>query len=145
MKRQYGEGVRGARSSSEYRRGVYAALIVGTTPPISFAESFSIRQFLFFIYLLLDRSIPLPLNKSIYPSIVYRLSVIHVFTTRQSTASSIPRSPLFLDIIAFGNTAFVLTLLPFFFFDLIVLFYYPCFFIAVPFYICLKVVGERLG
>lgn len=31
-------------------RGVYAALIVGT-PPISFAESFSIRQFLFFIYL----------------------------------------------------------------------------------------------
>lgn len=43
----YGEGVRGARSSSEYRRGVYAALIVGTNPPHLFAESFSIRQFLF--------------------------------------------------------------------------------------------------
>lgn len=28
----YGEGVRGARSSSGYRRGVYAALIVGTNP-----------------------------------------------------------------------------------------------------------------
>lgn len=136
MKRQYGEGVRGARSSSEYRRGVYAALIVGTPPPISFAE------FLFIFYLINPPSLPF-INQ-----FIRRLSSIrHTrLTARQSTASSIPRSPLFLDIIAFGNTAFVLTLFfPFFFFDLIV-FYYPCFFfIAVLFYICLKVVGERLG
>lgn len=47
-------------------------------------------------------------------------------TARQLTASSIPRSPLFLDIIVFSNTAFVLT--RFFF-----LIYFFIYFIAVLF------------
>lgn len=111
---------RGACFSSEYRRGVYAALIVGTQ--FSFAAiQHSTKTFLFFF----SHFINPPSNPI---SIVHRSIHSRFFfcTARQLTASSIPRSPLFLDIIVFSNAAFVLT--RFFF-----LIYFFIYFIAVLF------------
>lgn len=122
---------RGACSSSEYRRGVYAALIVGTQ--FSFAAiQHSTKTFLFlflFSHFINPPSSPI--------SIVHRSIHSRFFfcTARQLTASSIPRSPLFLDIIVFSNTAFVLTR----FFFLIYFFYI---FHSGAFFIARKLSGK---
>lgn len=111
----YGEGVRGARSSSEYRRGVYAALIVGTNPPHLFAESFSIRQFLFYFYFLFDQSSHPPPSHSQINLSIYRLSVLHV-SPHDNRPPHPSRDPPFSRHYSFRQHRFCFnTRLPFYF------------------------------